>query len=92
MGFTLPEIVAPEVVTEPAAVPLTDGGRSPVVNVRSGPFVVPPALTATSRAWYVVDDVSPLSGTLTATALDPSPAGTGVVCDPYEVVVPYSTR
>ena len=72
--------------------PLTDGGRSPVVNVRSGPFVVPPALVATRRAWYVVDDVSPVSGTLTATAEDPEPAETAVVCDPYDAVVPYSTR
>ncbi len=62
------------------------------MNVRSGPFVVPPALTATSRAWYVVDEVSPVTGTLTATADDPEPADTAVVCDPYAVVVPYSTR
>ena len=62
------------------------------MKVRSGPFVVPPALTATRRAWYVVDDVRPVSGTLTATADDPSPAETAVVCDPYAVVVPYSTR
>ncbi len=91
LGFTLPETVAPPVVIEPADVPETDGGMSPVVKIRSGPYVVPPALTATSRAWYVVDDVRPVSGTLAATPLDPEPADTAVVCDPYAIVVPYST-
>ena len=52
------------------------------MNVMSGPFVVPPALTATRRAWYVVDDVRPVSGTLTATPADPEPAAVAVVCDP----------
>ena len=81
-GLTLPDTVAPEVVTDPATVLVTDGGTCPVVNVRSGPFVVPPALTATTRAWYVVDGARPVSGTLTATAADPDPAEVTVVCDP----------
>ena len=51
LGLTLPAIVAPPVVTDPADVPVTEGGRSPVVKVRSGPFVVPPALVAMRRAW-----------------------------------------
>ena len=91
-AFTLPDTVAPLVVTDPTEVPVTEGGTSPVVKVRSGPFVVPPALVATRRAWYVVDDSSPVSGTLAATAAEPEPAETGVVCDPYASVVPYSTR
>jgi len=37
-------------VADPALVPLTDGGTSPVANVRSGPVVVPAALSATRRA------------------------------------------
>ena len=61
------------------------------MKTRSGPFVVPPALWATRRAWYVVDETSPVSGTLAATALAPEPADTGVVADPYDAVVPYST-
>ena len=90
-GLTLPETVAPLVVTEPTDVPATDGATSPVVKTRSGPFVVPPALVATRRAWYVVDESRPLTGALAATPLAPEPADTGVVADPYEAVAPYST-
>ena len=50
-GVTEPVTVAPVVVTAPAAVPVTDGAGVPVVKTRSGPFVVPPALVATRRAW-----------------------------------------
>ena len=81
-GFTLPDTVAPDVVTDPTDVALTDGGTSPVVKVRSGPFVVPPALVATRRAWYVVEDVRADSGTLAATADEPEPADVDVVDEP----------
>ena len=51
MRTALRAIEAPPVVTEPTEVFATDGGTSPVVKTRSGPFVVPPALIATRRAW-----------------------------------------
>ena len=83
-GPTLPDTVAPAAVTEPATDPLTDGCvvGAAVVNVRSGPCTVPFALWTTIRAWWVVEDASPVSGIATATGVPPEPAAVQAVADP----------
>ena len=56
--------------------PSTGGGgagAAAVVNVWSGPNVVPAALTATSRTWYSAPGISPVSGAVTVWVAGPSP-------------------
>ena len=52
-GVTSADAAAPVAVIAPIALPSTAGGEgcAGVEKVRSGPFVVPPALVATTRAW-----------------------------------------
>jgi len=89
LGFTLPFTVAVVATTGSAACVATVGFRS-VVNVWSEPVVVPAALVATRRKWYVVPGVSPVRFAEAPTSLAPEPAPVLVVLDPYAVVVPYS--
>jgi len=65
-------------------------GAAFVVNERSSPFAVPALLAATSRKWYVLPAVSPLTSRATPTDEVPEPALLVEVFEPYEVLVPYS--
>src|SRR4030042_341958 len=62
-----------------------------VLKVESAPYVVPAALTATTRKWYSVFGTRPFRYALTSIGLPPS-MGLGVASmeSPYAVVVPYS--
>ena len=67
-----------------------NGGGAEVVNVRSAPSVVPAALVATTRKWYVVAGASPLTTDVTDCVDEPLPALEAAVLDPYPVVRPHS--
>jgi hypothetical protein len=61
-------VVSPTAWAEPVATT----GAPAVVNVRSAPADVPDAFDATSRKWYVVPGVSPV--TAVETFVEPVPA------------------
>src|SRR5689334_10974877 len=64
-----------------------------VVKVSSGPSVVPPAVTATKRKWYVVDGCRLLTTVVQRTACAvPARNGVWAVEVPYALVVPISNQ
>ena len=60
-------------VVEEAGLVTAVGGFGSVLNVPSEPLLVPPALVAEIRKWYVVFGVSPMTDADTATGLVPDP-------------------
>src|ERR1700676_638094 len=90
-GFTVAFSVAEGCVTAEAAWVATDGAGS-VLNVRSRPCFVPPALVAEILRWYSVFARRALSAADTATGFMPDPGFSGLhgANGPYLFVVPYS--
>src|SRR4051812_6514807 len=72
-GFTVPDSVA-DVPVMFDAEPLTTIGGPAVLNVLSRPFVVPPALEATMRKWYVVFGDRPVRSATAVTLAMAAPA------------------
>src|SRR4051812_45592496 len=67
------------------------GAAAHVVRRRSSPMVVPFALCATTRRWYPVAAISPVS-VCTTVVSDPYRSGAvSAVLEPYADVGPYST-
>src|SRR5205085_12099966 len=90
-GFTDAFSVALVRSTADAASVCTEGATTDVVNVRSGPRLVPAELLATMRKWYPTPAVRPLTETDSAVGVVADPAGTGQgALEPYVAVVPYS--
>ena len=73
----------------PLAAELNARRGAAVVKVWSAPAVVPEALVATTRKWYVLWAVRPAIGALTAWGVLPLPAELVAVEDPYAAVGPY---
>jgi hypothetical protein len=86
----VPVVVATVVPTAVAGPVFTVAGGCPtVLNARSAPLVVPNRLAATTRKWYTVPGISPLTVASTDTGLIPCPAERTALVTPYPFVRPH---
>ena len=80
-GVTVPLRRADVGAIELASSVVTDGAEL-VTNDASAPWVVPASLAATSRQWYVLPALKPVTWAETAVGLFPEPALFVDVCEP----------